>query len=146
VTTTFTTGAIGAYRLSGLPLPGTYTLAFSLDGAIPQTMQVTVGKDQPDATADVVLRSQLGRITGTVLNTDAAAVGGATVEVSDGASVRTSASATAPAGAVGTFDVPGLVPGSYTVTVRRAGYRDQTLLVRVEAGGVVTRNLVLDAT
>lgn len=146
-TTTFTNGTVGAYRLSGLGLPGTYTISFSLEGYTPQTMQVVVSKDQADATADVVLTPVLGRIRGTVLAPGGVVVGGATVEISDGTTVRTTATATTPASAVGTFDVTDLPPATYTVTVRSTGSRDQTRLVTVTPGGAVTVAIALvDAT
>lgn len=143
VTTTFTNGTVGAYRLSGLALPGTYTLTYSLDGYGAQTMQVVVSKEQADATADVVLAPELGRVTGTVVAPGGVVVGGAEVLVSDGTTLRTTATATTPAAAVGTFDVTGLPVGTYTVTVRNPGSRDQTVLVSVAPGATVALGIAL---
>lgn len=142
-TTTFTSGTVGAYRLSGLTLPGTYTISFAADGFIGRTMQVTVAKDRTDVAGDITLTPSRGGIAGLVLAPNAEPIGAATIEVSDGSDVRTTVTATTPADAVGTFSLPDVAPGSYTVTVKAPGYRDQTLLVRVEAGATVQRTVNL---
>lgn len=145
-TSTFTSGVIGGYRLSGLPLPGTYTLTFAAPGYQSETVQVTVGKDAPEANADVQLRPVLGRIVGVVNGPGGIGVGSATITVSDGATSRTSATATTPASQVGTFEVAQLPPGTYTVTVAAAGYEDQTVLVTVSPGASVQRTVTLRVT
>ena len=142
-TTTFTSGTVGAYRLSGLDLPGTYTISFSADGFVGRTMQVSVAKDRTDVAGDIALTPSQGGIAGLVLAPNSEPVGAATIEVSDGVNVRSTVTATTPTDAVGTFSLPDVAPGSYTVTVKASGYRDQTLLVRVEAGGTVQRTVNL---
>lgn len=142
-TTTFTNGTVGGYRLSGLPLPGRYSITFSLDGYRTETMQVTVARDQTEVSGDITLVPVLGRITGTVLDTGGRPVGGASIRLADGIQSRTTATATAPDAAVGTFDLPGLATGSYTLTVSAPGYRDQTLLVTVTADTTLQRTISL---
>ena len=144
-TTSFTSGTIGGYRLAGLRLPGSHTVTFKAAGYLDQTVRVEVTKDAPEATADIVLKSSVARVSGTVKSDKGLGVGGATIEISDGSTIRRSATASLPATAAGNFDLDALPAGSYTVTVRAAGYRDQTLLVTLDAGATSTKAIVLVA-
>lgn len=116
-TDTLTSGAVGSFRLSGLPLPGTYSVSFDIDGFARETLQVSLGADNPEATANAVLTSSVGRITGQVLDdVTGDPIAGAQVEVSDGSTVRATTSASAPASQRGRFSIGDLAPGAYTIT------------------------------
>lgn len=142
-TLTFTSGQVGSYRLTGLPLPGSYTLQFSLTGRRAETLRVNVAKTSPEVGADARLVPSVGAINGTVRSPAAVGLGNATVELSDGENVRRTSTASTPAGSTGTFTFVDLTPGTYTVTVRSQGYRNQTMLVTVAAGAPMTRELTL---
>ncbi len=142
-TTTFTSGQVGGYRLSGLPLPSSVTLAFSLPGYRTETLLVTVDRSAPDGVADVRLVPEVGRLTGRVLGGGGSGVGSATVTVSDGATSRSVLTATVPEAARGAFALDGLAPGTYTLRVAAPQYQDQAILVTVTAGGTAERVVTL---
>jgi hypothetical protein len=136
-TATFTSGDVGAFRISDLPLPGTYTVTFEIDGYLRETMLVQLSRNQSEAVADVELRASVGRLVGTAVDdaTDEP-IPAATITVSDGAMQRETTTASAPLAAMGRFSVDALVPGVYTVTVSAPGRSDVTILVTIAAGEV----------
>ncbi len=142
-TVTFTSGQVGTFRLTGLPLPGAYTLQFSQTGRRAETVRVNVAKASPEVVADARLLPAVGTIAGKVTSPANVGIGNAVVELSDGENVRRTSTASTPADAAGTYTFVDLLPGTYTVTVRSGGYRNQTLLVTVPPGEPVTRNVTL---
>jgi hypothetical protein len=144
-TTSFTSGTIGGYRLAGLRLPGSHTVTFKAPGFLDQTVRVEITKDAPEATADIVLKPSLSRVNGSVKNGQGLGVGGATIEVSDGATIRRSATASVPVTSAGNFDIDALPAGSYTITVRASGYKDQTLLVTLDPGATLAKAITMVA-
>jgi len=145
-TSTFTSGEVGGFRLGELPMPGTYTVTFEFDGYARETLQVTVARDAPVATADVQLRPNLGRISGVVV--DAATgdtIGAAVVVLSDGSLSRETTTASAPLEARGRFSLESVEPGAYTVTVSRPGYATVTVLTEATAGGLASLRIELTA-
>ncbi len=146
-TDTLTSGAVGSFRLTGLPLPGVYSVSFDIDGFARETVQVSLGADTPEATANAVLTSSVGRITGQVL--DAATgepIAGAEVEVSDGSTVRQTTSASAPAAQQGRFSIGDLAPGSYTVTVTTENGSTMTVLETLGPAQTVDVTLRVDTS
>ena len=140
-TTTLTTGAIGSFLIAGLPTPGSYTLTFSLAGYQSQTVPVVLDSDHPAPSVSVTLTKGVGRIVGVVLDPSHTANVGATVTVTDGKNVRTTTSVNSPTS--GSYVIADLPPGTYTVTVTRDGYGQQTALVTVVAGQDTTQDLAL---
>lgn len=124
-------GGPGSYRVSGLTVPGTYTVTVSAPGHLSQTRSVTFVVASAETELDLTLAASTGSVTGTVV-AGGVPVGGATVRIDDGRTARTVTSASEPAGA---FAVADLEPGSYTVRVTLAGFTDRVHLVRVTAGG-----------
>lgn len=141
-TSTYTAGTVGGYRLAGLPTPGSYTLAFTLDGYATQTELITLTAEQPERALEITLASATARLHGFV-TTDRSGVGGATIEVFDGVQSRNTITASAPAGLVGNYEILGLAPGTYTVTVTTRGYRTMTILLTLKAGDDIDRSLAL---
>jgi hypothetical protein len=131
LTGTAASGGPGSYRVSGLTVPGTYTVTVSAPGHVAQTRSVSFVVASAETELDVSLSPATGTLTGTVISSGAP-VGGATVRIDDGRSARTVTSASDPPGA---FSFTALEPGSYTVRVSLAGHVDRVHLVRVEAGG-----------
>lgn len=137
--TTPTTGQVGAYVLGNLPTPGTYVITFSAPGHGSATKIVDLEAGQSITGQDVPLTSGSGTVSGTLLGSNGKGLGGAVVTVG-GAS--TSSGAAAPAtttltsGAVGSFEISGLVaPGSYTLTFTRDGYAPATVPVTLTDNG-----------
>jgi hypothetical protein len=136
-TATFTSGDVGAFRISDLPLPGTYTVTFEIDGYLRETLLVQLSRSRSEAVADVVLRASVGRLVGKVVDEGSGdAISAATITVSDGAMQRETTTASAPLGSIGRFSVDALIPGVYTVTVSAPDRPEITILVTIAAGEV----------
>jgi hypothetical protein len=147
-TTSLTTGIQkGTFALTGLPVPGHYTLTVTLPGYTPVTRPLDRdGKTAPSELA-IRLSSSLGSIAGRVLqpadpDPEVGSVG-ARVTVTDGSHVRSTTTVDAGSGlSRGGFRIAGLAPGYYSVTASRDGYDQYTVLVKVVAGQAVD-NLIL---
>ena len=111
-------GGPGSYRVSGLPVPGSYTVTVDADGFTSRTEAVTFVVASSDTTLDIQLVASTAAIRGTV-TAGGVAVGGATVRIDDGRTTRTVISASSPAGA---FTFADLIPGSYTLSATVGGY------------------------
>ncbi|WP_432071448.1 MFS transporter [Streptomyces wuyuanensis] len=133
------TQADGSYALDA-PDAGSYVLIASADGFQPQASTVVVG-DEPVA-CDVLLSGTSG-LTGTVVAAeDGAAVGGATVVVTDGRGGVLASGASGPDGA---FAFTELVPGEVTVAVSATGLRPLALPVEIGGQGVTRTEVALRA-
>jgi hypothetical protein len=81
-----------------------------------------------------------GDVTGTVVDQGGAAVANATVKV---ASKETGQVATATTSAAGAYRFSLLEPGTYTLTVSGAGFKEATTTVTVATGQIATQNIQL---
>lgn len=145
-TDTLTSGEVGSFRLSGLPLPGTYTLDFDLDGFSRETVRITIDAETPVGTASARLAPSVGRLEGQVLDAAGAPVIGAQVAITDGETVRQTTTASAPTAQRGRFAVGQLPVGAYTVTATLDDGRTFTVLESVQAGATVTTELRVPAS
>lgn len=146
-TDTLTSGAVGSYRLSGLPLPGVYTVSFDLDGYARETVQVSLDGETPEATASGVLTASVGRITGQVVDAATGApIAGAEVEVSDGSTARATTTASAPESQRGRFSVGQLEPGTYTITATTEDGSTLTVLETLGAAETLNVQLAVDTS
>lgn len=144
-TTTLTSGSVGAFTLSGLVAPGSYTLTFTIDGYRPETVPITLSADKAPAAVTAQLKTQLVKLWGTVSTPNGKTYAGATVVVTDGTHTSQTASSDPDATlSHGGYLFPSLEPGTYSVTVRAPGYGQQTALVTLTSG-TVRRDLVLQA-
>ncbi len=145
-TATLTTGGeaggIGSYRVSDIPVPGSYTVTLSAPGYLSETIRVGFIAAGVQTATDVVLRASTATVSGTVSAPGGFGIGDATVELSDGTEegVRETKTATAPAGAYVFTDV---APGTYTVRFTAPGRRPFVALVQVAAGQTVDRSVQL---
>ena len=80
-------------------------------------------------------QSEAGSITGTIRDTSGAVVPGATVTAK---SVTTGAERTTQAGNIGQYNIPGLTPGIYEVTVSSGSFAPFNTRTEVTVGGTTT--------
>jgi len=132
-TRTLTAGAQGAYFLSGLPTPGEYAVTFSAAGRATQTVPVTLSSSGLATNVNTTLSSTLATLQGNIISgSNSLGLAGATITVTDGTNVRTTTSANAPSG--GFFEIDGLLPGTYAVTLNATGFKQRTTLITLAAG------------
>ncbi len=142
LTTTGTAGSAGSFSVSGLPVPGNYTVSLSSPSLQTETVGVNFQAAGELPVGNVTMLAVNGVIRGTVSG-PSGALGSATVVLSDGTErTRTTTSATNPAGAYAFADTPA---GSYTVTVSATGLTTKVVLVRVDAGGTTVQDIDLVA-
>jgi hypothetical protein len=142
-TQTATAGQAGTYLVTGLATPGSYTLTFSLDGYVSQTVPVDLASNGSASGIDVTLAPATGSLAGTVSDGGGTGVAGATVTVTDGAAPVTTTTTSSPPGS---FEVTGLAPGTYAVTATATGYEPTTVQVTVQAGAQATATVTLTPT
>jgi 5-hydroxyisourate hydrolase-like protein (transthyretin family) len=144
-TTTLTTGGpgggAGSFTVTGLPVPGDYTVSIEAPGYQTESLRATfLGGAQQDFGA-INLVATTSTINGQVSTAGIGGLGGVRVTLSDGtAAVRTTTSATNPAGA---FSFAATPPGAHTLTFEATGYATRVVLVDVIAGVDQTRNVNL---
>ena len=145
-TVTQSTDPVGAWSVAGLRIPSTYTVTFTRADLASQVVSVsidgfgnvTAGAAAPDR-VDAVMRSATGVLTGTVSQyrdasaASAAPAGNVRVTATSGTNEYTVTTASTPAGAVGTYVLEDLVPGTYTVTFSRRGTAPTSQIITVEA-------------
>lgn len=121
----------GSFTFRGLDAPGTYTLAFTGDGLVPQVRVVDLDPQRgitDVADVAVTLTRERTLVNGVVRGVDGRPVGGATVTLSDGTNNRVLPSADSPAGAFAFSDVE---PGAYTLSASLTGTEPVVVLVNV---------------
>jgi hypothetical protein len=146
-TTTLTTGgpagAAGSFTVSGLPVPGNYTITLSGPGVQTETVGANFLAAGQQTLGAVTLLPDTAVIRGTVSG-PSGGLGSVTVALSDGtARTRVTTSATSPPG---TWAFAGAPPGSYTLTFERSGFARRVVLVEVAAGEVRQVNVTLNPT
>jgi hypothetical protein len=136
-TVSVSVGTVGAYRLTGLAVPGTYTLSFERSDLAPQSRAVTLDRlSRRDVTGeDVSLTSASATISGTVRDTDDEPVGNVSVELSGNGITMKTTTATDP---IGQYKLTRVPPGTYSLSFVRGGSAPTGLLVNVSAGQVIT--------
>jgi uncharacterized protein (UPF0248 family) len=155
-TVTRSTDPIGSWSLSGLSLPGDYTITFSRSDLESQVLSVSVDRfgavtaGAPSATAvDVTMRSATATLSGRVTQTrdegDARRVGNVVVTVSSGTVHRVVTTASTPSGDIGRYVVENLPPGTYTVTFARSGTRTTSEIIVLSAAQERTLDVQLVA-
>lgn len=138
-TVTLSVTPLGTYSVSGLPVPGTYTVTFSRSDLADVTQAVDL---DPFARRDVTgtnasLPDATGAIAGTVHETNLVGIGVGEVDVSlsDGATTYRTKSATAPT--LGKYLIPNVRPGTYTLTFARKGATPVSFIIPVGAGQLI---------
>ncbi len=153
-TVTQSTGKVGAWTVAGLPIPGAYTVTFSRTDLQSQTVAVSLdangnmtGGTGSGTGIAVGMTSASAVITGTVTQrSDTGAtqkVGEALVTLSSGTDTYTVTSASLPASSLGDYEITGIVPGTYTLSVNRSGTSPTSVIVTVAAGQVLQYDPVM---
>jgi hypothetical protein len=140
-TATLTTGSPGSFTVADIPTPGVYTVTFSLEGYLSETRQAGFVVPTTVSGVSVQLRRADASIRGTVSG-GGRPIAGATVELTDGETIRNTATAANPNGGYVFTNIP---PGSYTLTVTASGFRRTVVLVAANAGDNVVRDVTLSA-
>ena len=142
-TQTLSVGDVGSFLVSGLPLPGTYTVTFSGNGLATQVRSIDLDP-RSGANAegvDATLTTSTAVVSGTVRDPNGPAAG-VSVSLTDGGGItRTAVSANDP---LGSYLLGGVPPGTYTITFRRPGAVPKSVLLTLSAGDQRTVDVQLD--
>ena len=141
-TVTQSAGQIGTWSMGGLPVPGAYTVTFSRDDLQSQTVAVSMDASGALTTGQTEVSVQMARSTATVSGLitqrttggGSAPVGEATVTLTAGDQTYTVTSASLPAANVGRYEIAGVAPGTYTLSVSRRGTAPTSVIITVTAG------------
>jgi 5-hydroxyisourate hydrolase-like protein (transthyretin family) len=170
-TVTQSTGNVGAWTVGGLTIPSTYTVTFSRPDLAGQTVSVsldqsgviTPGSQGALITSDgisVSMQSATAVVRGTVsqrgpvLEPGGASAQGAPspvragevqINLISGTSSFAVTSASKPDARLGQFEIDGVPPGTYTLSVNRRGTSPTSTIVTLAAGDVHVYNPVLAA-
>jgi len=141
-TESLSVGDVGSYLLTGLPVPGTYTVTFSGAGLASQVRSVNLGLGAAANARNVsaTLKAATAVISGTVRSPSGPAPGVA-VELSDGTTILQVRTADDPPGA---YVLAGVPPGTYTLTFRQTGAVPRSVLLTLAAGEARTVDVTLD--
>ena len=132
-TVTLSVGAVGTYQLSGLTVPGSYTITFSRPDLASQTRAVALTSALGELTgvnADLV--AETATVYGTITQTDGQPVHDVTVQLSSGNSTYKVVSADTPT--PGAYAIDGVTPGTYTISFSRQGGQPTSSIVSLAAG------------
>jgi hypothetical protein len=154
-TVTQSRSPVGAWRVSGLRVPSTYTVTFAKSGLESQVTSVKVdsfgnvtsGASAADA-VNATLRRATATLTGVVSQKNSAdvtaGVGNATVTISSG-TVQRVVGTESSGSDIGRYRVSNLSAGTYTVTFSTAGTAPYSEIVQLSAGQTRTVSRVLVA-
>jgi hypothetical protein len=159
-TVTQSTGDVGRWTVGGLTVPSTYTVTFSRPDLAGQTVSVsldqsggiTPGSQGAVITSDgisVGMRSATAVVRGTVSQRGDGGgpvrTGEVQINLVSGTSSFAVTSASKPDDRLGQFEIDGVPPGTYTLSVNRRGTSPTSTIVTLAAGEVRTYNPVLAA-
>lgn len=132
------TDANGNYLISGLA-PGNYTVSAWISLYQLGLASATVLANTT-TTANIALQSNPGTIAGIITDDQGMLLSGAIIDVSaNGVSIASALSSSS-----GAYQISGLPPGNYVVTVTGAGYQTFTIGVNVQSGQTSTQNIILN--
>jgi len=150
-TITQSAGTPGAWTIAGLPIPGAYTVTFSRDDLQSQTVAVNLDATGTPTSGSggitIAMTSAFAQISGVVSQRSSdgstSPAGEASVTLTSGADTYAVTSASEPGSAVGSYQVGGVVPGTYTLSVSRRGTSPTSIIVTVAAGQSLVQNPLL---
>jgi hypothetical protein len=161
-TVTQSTGSVGSWTVGGLTIPSTYTVTFARPDLAPQTVsvsldafgQITPGSQGARITSDGIsigMQSATAVVRGTVTqriapdSTNTRTAGEVQINLVSGTSTFAVTSASVPSSRAGQFEIAGVPPGTYTLSVNRRGTSPSSTIITLNAGDVRTYNPVLAA-
>jgi uncharacterized repeat protein (TIGR01451 family) len=134
------TGGIGSFFISSIPVPGSYTVTFNLEGFAAVTIPAQFGESGGALSPQVTLTPIAGRVTGVVTSAQGGPVSNVDVQLSSGLVTEDRSTISASAGE---FSFTNVLPGAYTVQFSAAGFAPFVRLVEVDLGGVVNADAVM---
>lgn len=136
-------GAAGSFSLANIPVPGTYTVTLSGDGVQTETLDAAFLAAGTRSVGTVVMVPVNSELSGTVrVGSTGAGLGQATVTLSNGVRDFVTVSASNP---LGRYSFAAVADGTYTLTVAQNGFVSRVVLIRVEGGVDVIRDVALTA-
>ncbi|HET8718655.1 MAG TPA: carboxypeptidase regulatory-like domain-containing protein, partial [Nocardioidaceae bacterium] len=130
--TTVTRGATGRYTLTGLPVPGDYTVTFSAPGYRSLTTKVHLGTGQDRAVKNAQLGPASAVVTGTITDEEGTGLVGAGLTLAN--KENTYKTMTTSSGNGGGFRFDNVAPGTYVLTTELFGYLTDVVTVQAVAG------------
>jgi len=130
----------GSFILPDLPVPGTYTVTVTGDGYLTQVRKVRLTTKRSSTSITIQTQSDGGSVTGTVVDENAAGLGGAGLTLSNDAETYKTMSASDGAGS---FRFDGIAPGTYVLSGQAFGHETAFAKVKVTYGGTTTTTLTL---
>lgn len=132
-TTSLTTDPVGSWQVTGVPLPGTYTVTFSATGYSTQAIGADLSPTVPEnLTLNATLAPAMSNVTGRVIEaSNGNGIVGATVTLTGQGQTRTARTADVPVGSYGFSNLP---PGAYTITFQRTGSPELTKAITLAPG------------
>lgn len=131
------TNAQGQYTIANLA-PGTYTVTFGQQGYASQTVG-TVIKANTTTTLSTALNQNVGVIAGTVTNNQGTPLIGTVINVF----LNNNLVASVNTNETGTYTIPNLAPGNYTVNALAQNFQSQVKGAQVSAFQTTTVNFAL---
>lgn len=132
-TVTLSIGDAGSYQLTGLSIPGDYTVSFSRSDLASQTRAVALSSSQTTLTGlDADLVSETASVYGTITQSSGGPVHDVTVELSSGNTTYQVISADSPT--AGAYEIDGIAPGTYTISFSREGGQPVSSIIALTAG------------
>lgn len=130
---TSTTNTSGVYTLSNVPA-GSFTLVASAPGFQPASASMTVTAGNTVTAPAITLISNVGNVTGTVVNSSNSPISGATVSFGGG---------TATTNASGAYSFTNIPVGTIQLVASASGFQSVTQNVTVVGGNTTTANFTL---
>ncbi|MEI2325688.1 carboxypeptidase regulatory-like domain-containing protein [Priestia megaterium] len=134
---TATTNAQGQYTIANLA-PGNYTVTFGQQGYASQTVG-TVIRANTTTTLSTALNQNVGVIAGTVTNNQGTPLIGTVINVF----LNNNLVASVNTNETGTYTIPNLAPGNYTVNALAQNFQSQVKGAQVSAFQTTTVNFAL---
>lgn len=141
-TVTSSVTPVGAYTLSGLAVPGTYTVTFSRSDLESQTVDLVLSAATPTIHgANQSLVANTATLSGTVTSTGGKGLGEVAVSLVSGTTSYQVTTASSPT--AGAYTIEGIVPGTYTLNFSQLGGVPVSSIMTLAAGQHVTQSPVL---
>jgi 5-hydroxyisourate hydrolase-like protein (transthyretin family) len=139
---TSSVGQVGSYSLTGLAVPGTYTVTFSRADLESQTVDLSLSVGTPSLRGvDESLVAATASLSGVVTGTSGAGIAEVAVSLVSGTTSYQVTSAAAPT--AGAYAIEGIVPGTYTLNFTQLGGVPVSSIVTLTAGQQLTESPVL---